>query len=200
MANLTDLANDALAAIGAAGSSNTAFLASLDDARNEAVLCKRFLASTDKSASLIAHLLLDHKWNFAQARASIAVDAVAPTFGYSYQYTLPADYLLVHRVSEDDESAWMVEGGKIHTDLTSPIYIEYTAFITDVNKWSSQFYQCMSTALQIRLCPPLKSDMKMAQALTSYLYSTLLPEARAADGVEGSQQVQTTQDLILVRG
>ena len=50
-------------------------------------LCKTFYAQERRA------LLRGHSWNFAIKRAELASDAQAPLFGFSEQYTLPADFL-----------------------------------------------------------------------------------------------------------
>ena len=207
MANLVDLANDALAAIGAAGSTNVPFIASLDDARNEAVVCKRFLAPTDKSASLMATILEYHDWNCARKRAELAAQATAPIFGYGYSYVLPSNYLKVRRINGSETVIYKVEGQALLTDEVSPIFLEYTGFEIDPNQWSPSVYQCMSLFLQAKLAVPLKSDSKLARDLRDELFGSpargipsFLQEAASMDGIEGSQEAQTTPDLILVRG
>jgi hypothetical protein len=202
MATLVDLANDALAALGQAGGVTYPFLNSLDDDNVQARICKRFLSDTDKSG-LIGAMLEAHKWNFAQRRASIAVDVTAPAFEYLYAYTLPEDYLRVHRINQDQTVIWKVEAGKILTDEISPIQVEYTAYVTDLNNWSAQFYQCVSMALQIKICAPLTGDMKKAAELYKFLYDPdggMLSEARASDGAENSIDTWEAPDLRLVRG
>ena len=207
MANLVDLANDALAAIGAAGSTNVPFIASLDDARNEAVVCKRFLAPTDKSMSLMATILEFHDWNCARGRAELAAQATAPIFGFSYSYVLPPDYLKVRRINGSETVIYKVEGTAILTNEVSPIFLEYTRFEIDPNKWSPGVKECMSLLLQSKLAVPLKSDRDLANDLRDALWGNrgkgiegAIFHAASVDGVEGSQETQTTPDLLEVRG
>lgn len=43
-------------------------------------------------------MLRSHPWNCAIKRAVLAPDAVAPAFGYTYSFELPADFLRVLEV------------------------------------------------------------------------------------------------------
>lgn len=112
-------------------------------------------------------LLDDHDWIFAVKRAEIAEDATAPTWGKSHVYTLPADFIrLTNDYPEDNFNSkdWEIEGSKIYTDDTSPIYIRYIARITDPNTMTSLFREYFSTALAFELCEEItQSNTKKSQ-------------------------------------
>lgn len=59
--------------------------------------------------------LRDHPWNFAHKRVILASDSEEPAFGWTYAYTMPADFLRVIQWGEmpEDEIPYRMEGGKL---------------------------------------------------------------------------------------
>lgn len=84
-------------------------------------------------------LLRGHRWNFAMRRASLPALAEAPTWGFDFQFQLPADCLRVDMVGDlyyfpvvrsyvtAPGQPWMIEGARIMTDLPAPLVIRYVA-------------------------------------------------------------------------
>lgn len=109
----------------------------------------------------------DHDWVFAIKRFEIAEDATAPDWGKAHAYTLPSDFIrLSNDYPEDNLNSkdWEIEGQKIYTDDTSPIYIRYVARITDPNVMSSLFREYFATVLAFELCEEItQSNTKKAQ-------------------------------------
>jgi hypothetical protein len=123
-----------------------------------------------------------HPWNFAKARAQLAADADAPLFGYSYQYTLPADCLRVLPKS-DPLLDWRIEGKKIVTNESGPLDIVYIADVTDPNQFDETFIEVLASKLAEEASVRLSNaESKKAQAREDYRAALL--EARRTNAIE----------------
>lgn len=184
--NLIDLANEALGEIG------ESTITDLDGTDNKSQLCKRFIGEVDRKG-VLGTILDGHDWNFARGRVAIAADATTPVSGFAFQYTLPADCLRVRRLNGDHNIPFKVEGRKILTDEASPIIIEYTRYISDINFWGPSAYQAAVKLLASKLAGPL-IDRKTAKEILEE-YFIFLPEAKAIDGQEGIIDAYESPDL-----
>jgi len=156
MAAEVDICNRALQKLGAQ------LLTSLSDDSRNARSCNAAY-STVRDEELAAN-----PWSFAIKRASIAADAVLPTWGRTYSYTLPADFLrLLPRYPEDDPDAvdWIIEGSKILTDDSAPLQIRYIAQITDTTAMPSLFREVLAAKLAVELCEDLTQSNSNKQFL-----------------------------------
>jgi len=148
-------------------------------------------------------VLQAHPWNFALARASLAANATAPTWGYDYAYDLPTapNYCLkvVGIESDDIEGVvWKVEGRQIVTDEGAPLKIVYLKQVTDPNQFSALFREALAARLAAELAEPLKQSGPMAEAMRE-LYERKLQEARFADATEGTPDVVTADEWLNAR-
>jgi len=120
--DLVTLSNEALALAG------ERMIMSLDDASNEARLCKRFIHG------VVTEVLRDGVWHFARKRVVLAPLAEAPAFGWTWQYQLPGDFIRLVElngalVGEADCPLFTTEGRRLlmrdarlpQTDVSSPI-------------------------------------------------------------------------------
>ncbi len=79
MPSVVDICNEAMDLLGAAT------ITALTENSKEARLCNRRF-STVRDATLRSH-----SWNCAIARADLAADSTAPSFGFANQFPLPTD-------------------------------------------------------------------------------------------------------------
>ena len=79
MPSVVDICNEAIDLLGAST------ITALSENSKEARLCNR------RYDTVRDQVLRAHPWNAAIARATLAQDAVAPEFGFTYQYTLPTN-------------------------------------------------------------------------------------------------------------
>ena len=100
-------------------------------------------------------LLSDFQWSFTRSQISIAKDAANPTTGYAYRYAIPAgtgQIIRLNNIDDADNTAkWEVVGGYIHTDLPTPITLDYTSKITDPAKFPPIFVHILTVTLAIKL-------------------------------------------------
>lgn len=144
---------------------------------------KRITSLSDNSATARAlgdcyeavrdALLREHPWNFAISRAELAADAEEPDWGRANAYQLPSDFLrLLPDYPEDAANSkdWQIEGQKILTDDTDPIYIRYIARVTDVTLMDALFLEAWATKMAYELCELITQSNTKKEALrTDYL-------------------------------
>lgn len=144
------------------------------------------LSQTGGHPALFAHSFYDHAleelladlpWAFAKKQVSITANATAPTQGYLRRYAIPTDFLQLIRVNQIDTSEnfgqWEIVGGFIHTDLGSPIIIDYTANITDVTQFPPPFVEALIARIAAKIALPLTAKPDIATALAQAAAETL---------------------------
>lgn len=187
----TDIANRVLVALGQPLVSNVD-----TDTNFRAIAIRTFYDD------VLRGLLRAHPWNFAATRVQLSQvvdgggDAVAPAFGYSYQYDLPSDCLRTLRCSEEDAD-YKVEGARIVTDETE-FYLEYTRLVDNPDLWDRLFMQAFVSKLTATCAVPITEDKGKQEAALA-IYQLQMREARTADGQEGSARQVTMTDLSEVR-
>lgn len=169
MSSVIEVANAALTKLGSAR------ITSLDDDVKAArEINARFEAVRDDE-------LRAYRWSFCVARAQLAALATAPSFGWTYQYQLPSDCLRVDQINDQFPSAvidnyisaeltdWVIEGGKILTNIGSPLRLRYCARIDDPNAWDPSFREALACRLAVELCEALtQSNEKRRLAWEEY--------------------------------
>ena len=154
------------------------------------------LDGTSKTAKLLKErysevrddTLRAHPWNFASKRASVAKDAVAPTWGFDNAYTLPSDLLRLLEVNNPTGEPYRVEGRKIITDLGSPLDIHYPSQVTDVLQMDVLFRQALSAALAADIAEAITGTSSKVQEVLG-IYKQKLQSARTPDGQEDNPAV-----------
>ena len=182
MADPTSICNEALGELGAS------FIQGFTDGTSVSTLCGTMYPQA-RDATLEMH-----PWDFAQRRVMLNPSANVPAFGWKYQYILPTDpYCL--KVHETDRGAWVPwdvevdqEGRRVLLSDQKTLGILYTARIEDLNVWSPLALQVLVKLLASKLAKPITgqnstTEMKYKEALT------LLPQAKASDGQQGTPRV-----------
>ena len=147
-------------------------------------------------------LLACHAWNFAMARAEIDADvdgdgdAVKPAFGWSLQYTLPADTIRAWRLNDApvDRRYWEIEGGKLLTNEASPIHLRYIKRVTDAESFPPLFADALSWEIAARLALPITQSQTTARGARDEARRALA-DAKWADSQEKGKRRQALGDL-----
>lgn len=133
-----------------------------------------------------------HDWNCLKKRVDISASiTTAPAWGFTYAYSVPADYLGWLRV---DESAGAYDykkvGRTVHTDATS-VLIEYVARTENTDLFDSLFVEALVMRLAAYLVPGLGGEgaEQKAQNLRLWHERVVIPAARFADSMEQSTVV-----------
>lgn len=142
-------------------------------------------------------VLEDSPWSFANRRASLPADAAAPISDFLFQYPLPPDCIRSRTIdgAEPPDVLWSEESGKILTNETSPIILEYTFKQTDLNKWSPTALNAFSIYLASHYAKSFKSDQKLSDGLLNQYVLLALPVARTINAQKRSPKTPTTDTL-----
>ena len=126
----------------------------------------------------LEELLSDVPWAFAKKQASIAADIAPPTQGFTKRYALPADFMQLIRVENIDSSEnfgqWEIVGGFLHTDLGTPVKIDYTFKQTDVTKFPAPFTEALIARLASKIAMPLTQKGDIASAMATIAVETMM--------------------------
>lgn len=170
MASVVEICNAALHQLGAST------ILSLDEDSKNARLCNaRYLGVRDAVFRM-------HPWNCLQKRIDLASDEATPSWGFSYQYTLPSDCLRLLSILNYDYD-FKVEGRKILSDVDS-MSILYISREEDPNQYDELLREVISAALAADIAYAITSSNPVATQMYS-LYQTKLQDARFVDSTEG---------------
>lgn len=198
MASVIQIANRALTKLGAAriislGDDNKqsrAVLSCFDDLRDDE--------------------LRSHRWSFAMKRTSLAADAEAPAFGFTYAYTLPADFLRIDLVNDEfpavvmdnyigmETNEYTIEGNKILANIAAPLKLRYIARIEDPNQMDVNFREALSCRIAAELAEDLtQSNQKRELAWNEYKQA--VSRAIRTNAIEKPPMMQGDNQWIMSR-
>jgi hypothetical protein len=151
-----------------------------------------------------------HLWNFAMKRVILPADADAPAWGFTKQFSLPADCLRVVQVNDfiitqslqnykdSVQLPYSIEGRKIATDFPAPLKVRYIYRVTDANQFDSTFVAALSARLAYELCEDLTQSNAKKQAAWQD-YKNVIAEARRFDAIENPPETAVDDSWILAR-
>jgi hypothetical protein len=118
----------------------------------------------------INEILSEYDWRFARQQAgNVAKDATAPVTGYDFRYPVPTGTIKVLRINGIDTSenfgTWEVVGNFVHTNLVTPISIDYIAAPVSDTSYPAIFIELVVARLAYKLAMALGAgDQAMAAA------------------------------------
>lgn len=104
----------------------------------------------------------------------------SPPFGYSYKYSLPANFVRMIRVEDDIE--YEIENGFILAEADT-LEIEYVYDLSDYTKMDATFYQCLAAYLAWLISYPICQSHELKTAMLD-LFKGIFPRAKTADAQE----------------
>ena len=125
-------------------------------------------------------------WTFAAARASITPLTDPPPFGYSAQFQLPSDFLVVRQLSDDPihmRPIDYVKEQKLILCDVDILYIKYTARITDTNKFSPACTHAIAHKLAAAIANPLTSSSTLKKEMEA-MGQAYIDDGGATDGTQ----------------
>jgi hypothetical protein len=174
MTTLTDLANAALAYLGDAPVSTIT-----DEDSKPAVLCNQF------AQAAIDEVLRMGRWNRAARRATLARDAEAPAFGFSYSYRLPDGWLRLLEINgenwEDSTQFFTIENDRLLTNEET-VELRYILRIT-IGQMDALCQEAIALKLAAKIAVPLLGNQEM-RAVMEALAEKALHRARHIDAME----------------
>lgn len=123
------------------------------------------------------------RWNSATARATLAVIATAPVWGFTRAFQLPADYLRLVEM-ESAKERWRIQGRTILSDL-STMQITYVYDLTDVSLMEDTLQDAIASKLASILAVPLTGNRDLMRDMQA-IYKDAVAEARYMNAQESS--------------
>lgn len=143
-------------------------------------------------------LLRSHPWNCCIKRAILAPDAVAPLFGYSHSFELPADFSRVLEVSCSGQIIdHLVEGRTIQAN-TTVLELRYVFRNEVENTWDAHLVALATQAMCAALAYPV-TQSTAKQAGEEQKLELMLRRAKAVDGQEDPPQTLGDERLYSAR-
>ena len=170
MASVVDICNGALNQLGA-----STILTLTEDSKNARLCNARYTQVRDS-------VFRSHPWNCLQKRIQLAADTDTPAWGFTKQYTLPADCLRVLTILDYDAD-YKIEGRKILTD-NSTMKILYISREEDPNQYDELLRETLSASLAADIAYAVTSSNPTATNMFN-LFQSKLKEARFVDSTEG---------------
>lgn len=143
-------------------------------------------------------LLRSHPWNCCIKRAVLAPDSVAPLFGYSHAFELPADFSRVLEVGNSNQQIdYLVEGRAIQAN-TTVLELRYVFRNEVESTWDAHLVALATQAMCAALAYPV-TQSTAKQAGEEQKLELMLRRARAVDGQEDPPQTLGDERLYASR-
>jgi hypothetical protein len=163
-------------------------IADVDEASAEAGHCRLHADLVRKT------LLRDFDWNFATQETTLSEgDAAEDTFGYTYNYELPDDYLQALEFNDvpagTTQTRWKIYGILLYSDVApDDAVFRYVADIDDCEDWDDIFTTTYTWYLAAAIAPAISNSPAMAAELLR-AGQAYLKDAKAGDVLETSLKV-----------
>ena len=157
----------------------------------------------DRFESVAKQVFRTYAWGFAQKYATLTPNtSMLPTFGWSYAYTFPSDYLRLidihtHHDLRSYKCRYCISNGVILANV-NPCYARYVAYIEDASKWPLDFADAVSSLLAAHLAPLIAQTQAMTPSLIQ-LYNLSLQQAQNSDSTETTERVPLDEDIYMAR-
>jgi hypothetical protein len=140
------------------------------------------------------YVLSSHPWNCCMKRVQLSPDETYPAYDWTYQFTLPADFLRILAVGESGaEDPYVIEDGKILTDA-GLLNLRYVYRNDNEAKWTSLLVMAVTLAMRSVLAYPVTQSTSLEQLITQSI-QPILKQARAIDSQD--QPPETLGDFHL---
>lgn len=146
-------------------------------------------------------LLTEYPWKFAIKRVAITIDGTAPAFGRAGRYALPADYLSPLAPYPEDnyeELDWIIEGGYIITDDSTPLNFRYIYEVTDATLFDPLFKKALAARLALEMCEQITQSNTKLQSI-SEIYKEAIALARQKNAFEQANHLPPVDSWISCR-
>lgn len=141
-----------------------------------------------------------HWWTFARDRSSLAADATAPEFGWSYRYALPATCLRMLPLREDGD--WdgtpiphEVESGYVLCNEAAPLKVRFIGKRDTPGTWSATFAAALAGQLAYRMAHWLTGKQSYVPIAGNY-YAGQLKAAQRVDAMQGTPEHPDAAEII----
>lgn len=159
--------------------------------------------------SAVEYVLSQGLWNFASR--TVAIDAeidVDPSFGYSYVFEKPDDYIRVVAVG-DNGTLWpplndyLDEGNYWHSNV-EPLYVQYVSsgasYGGNQSLWPETFKRALEAYLALQIAPDPHANVSAQKLqLVQRAYRDALLDARGKDAMNQGIQRPPPGRLVMAR-
>lgn len=152
MASIVELCNIALGHLGNKGLVTSVFP---PDGSVESKLCNgRYATARDEMLGMF-------DWDFARSRMALAAVTNNNNPNWLYAYTVPPTCMVPRRVlpavvtaNEQESERYLIEGSTLYTNKEAAVLV-FTAFATDINKFTVGFRTALALQLAAHLAGPV---------------------------------------------
>lgn len=147
-------------------------LASVNDTDAPALWLNR---NYDQQRDFLTESML---WKHALKRALVTYTGVAPAWGWSYAYNMPADFLrLVPPTYEGTINGtpipYELENFQLLTDYVGPLKLRYVSRITNEGLMTNGFLECLSLRLARKMAHWMTGKASMVESVSAQLTETM---------------------------
>jgi len=146
-----------------------------------------------------------HTWNCCKERAKLVSTGNTPTFGWSYEFTIPSDCIRSMFLTNTDDTGrmlktnieWAVDGTVIVSNH-SEVWLLYIKEPTP-EAMDPLFAQAFYTLLASKLSIPIGNSQggyQLHQQLLNEYLNVIMPEARRVNGFEGKENPVVDSDWL----
>ncbi len=172
-------------------------ISAIDDDSDRATLASNLYESTRDSA------LRSHPWNCATKRVVLAADVAAPAFGYDAYFTLPADFLRVVQVGDDDEDVdYKLEtnaaGAKAIAASGTSLKLRYIWKNVTESTWDPMLVKAMELHMAAAMAYPITMSTSKEELQLQKL-EAFMKLCRAVDGQDDPPQQLGNERLLQSR-
>lgn len=160
-----------------------------DDANMEMVLRRLLDESWDKA---VAFMLKEGMWNFAQRTVALEYETdVEPSFGYSYLFEIPTDYVRLIAMSSSGElfpplNDFLEENGFWAANC-NPLYVQYVSndasYGLDQGRWPETFNTALAHYLAVKIAPAARLSVAATNELKKD-FALALKNCRTKDALD----------------
>ena len=142
-------------------------------------------------------------WNCALKRASVAANAAAPAYGWTYSYTRPSDCLRVIPLTYDGtiEGApiqYEEEGDYILTNKSGPLKVRYVSRFENYDKYPAALQEALSAAIAAKMAHWLTGKSNFA-SVARQAYQDAMKDAWLIDAISGTMPRAADDEWLNVR-
>lgn len=192
-----DIVNRALSKLG------EAHISSLDDSVKSATLAKSMYDNLRDAE------ISSHAWHFAKSRQMLPALAEKPSFGWNFQYLLPADNLRVleagpwpQPVTADfiggDAASFTMEGRHILSNHGPRLRLIHLRRVTDTTLYPPVFIETLAARLAAEMCESITGSTSKKEAAWNE-YRGALSEARRINALGLPPQMIQDDSWIVTR-
>lgn len=128
-------------------------------------------------------VLRKHSWNCAVKRVILSPDVTAPAFDYTYQFSIPDDWLRTLQVGQKDQGVDYQQEGRKFLANDAVFYLVYVFNNKVESTFDSLLVEVLTTYMKAALAYPITKSASMRDSCLLEL-EKVLKMARSIDGLD----------------